>query len=43
LFLELRQRYLQGSVEREEYVEELASLADLCREAGLLPLPSRDG
>jgi hypothetical protein len=43
LFLELRQRYLEGSVEREEYVEELAGLADLCREAGLLPLPSRDG
>ena len=43
LFLDLRQRYLQGAVEREEYVEELAGLADLCREAGLLPLPSRDG
>ena len=43
LFLDLRQRYLGGSVAREEYVEELAGLADLCREAGLLPLPSRDG
>jgi hypothetical protein len=43
LFLDLRQRYLQGSVAREDYVEELARLADLCREAGLLPLPSRDG
>ncbi len=43
LFLDLRQRYLQGSVAREDYVEELACLADLCREAGLLPLPSRDG
>ncbi len=43
LFLDLRQRYLQGSVAREDYVEELAGLADLCREAGLLPLPSRDG
>ena len=43
LFLDLRQRYLAGSVDRERYVEELARLADLCREAGLLPLPSRDG
>jgi hypothetical protein len=43
LFLDLRQRYLEGSVEREEYVEDLARLADLCRDAGLLPLPSRDG
>ena len=43
LFLDLRQRHLQGSVAREDYVEELALLADLCREAGLLPLPSRDG
>ena len=43
LFLDLRQRYLEGSVERDEYVEELAGLADLCRDAGLLPLPSRDG
>ena len=43
LFLDLRQRYLEGSVEREEYVEELAQLADLCRDAGLLPLPTRDG
>jgi hypothetical protein len=43
LFLDLRQSYLDGKVERDEYVEELARLADLCREAGLLPLPSRDG
>ena len=43
LFLDLRQRYLAGSIARDDYVEELASLADLCREAGLLPLPSRDG
>jgi len=43
LFLDLRQRYLEGSVAREAYVEELAGLADLCREAGLLPLPTRDG
>jgi hypothetical protein len=43
LFLDLRQRYLEGSVAREEYVDELAGLAELCRDAGLLPLPSRDG
>ena len=43
LFLDLRQRYLRGAVDREDYVEELAGLADLCREAGLLPLPTRDG
>jgi hypothetical protein len=43
LFLELRQRYLDGVVAREDYVEELARLADLCRDAGLLPLPTRDG
>ena len=43
LFLELRQRYLDREVDRERYVEELAGLADLCRDAGLLPLPSRDG
>lgn len=43
LFLELRQRYLDGTVVRDDYVEELAGLADLCRDAGLLPLSSRDG
>ncbi len=43
LFLELRQRYFEGGVAREDYVEELAGLADLCRDAGLLPLPSREG
>jgi len=43
LFLDLRQRYLAGDVERVIYVDELARLADLCRDAGLLPLPSRDG
>jgi hypothetical protein len=43
LFLDLRQSYIAGDVERDDYVEELARLADLCRDAGLLPLPSRDG
>ena len=43
LFLELRQRYLDGDLPRDAYVEELGQLADSCRAAGLLPLPSRDG
>ena len=43
LFLDLRERYLADDVSRDAYVEELAGLADLCRDAGLLPLPSRDG
>ena len=42
MFLELRQRHLVGDLAREEYVDELTALADLCRGAGLLPLPSRD-
>jgi hypothetical protein len=42
MFLELRRRYLSGDLRREEYVDELAALADLCRGAGLLPLPARD-
>ena len=43
LFLELRQRYRVNDVTRDAYAEELVGLADLCRDAGLLPLPSRDG
>ncbi len=43
LFLDLRERYLADDVSRDDYAEELAGLADLCRDAGLLPLPSRDG
>ena len=42
MFLELRQRYLDDALDREAYVEELGQLADLCRDAGLLPLPTRD-
>ena len=42
MFLELRRRYLRGGLPREEYVDELTALADLCRGAGLLPLPTRD-
>lgn len=41
MFLELRQRYLDGTVTRDEYVDELSQLADQCRAAGLLPLASR--
>jgi hypothetical protein len=43
MFLDLRQRYLAGAIERDEYVDELAALAEQCRGAGLLPLPSREG
>jgi hypothetical protein len=42
MFLELRQRYLAGDLERDAYVVELGTLAELCRSAGLLPLPGRD-
>jgi hypothetical protein len=41
MFLELRAAYLRGSVARDVYVTELASLAEQCRSMGLLPLPSR--
>ena len=41
MFLELRRSYLLGDLVREDYVEELTALADLCRGAGLLPLPTR--
>jgi hypothetical protein len=39
-FLELRQQFLEGDVDRGEYVDELARLAEQCRDAGLLPMPS---
>jgi hypothetical protein len=42
MFLELRQRYLDGIIERDEYVDELSTLATQCRDAGLLPLPTHD-
>lgn len=42
MFVELRQQHLDGELPREEYVDELSALADLCRGAGLLPLPSRE-
>ena len=42
MFLGLRSRYLSGELTRDEYVEDLASLAEQCRDVGLLPLPSRE-
>ena len=41
MFLDLRERYLGGSIERDAYVDQLGDLAERCRSAGLLPLPSR--
>ena len=41
IFLELRQSYLAGDLERDAYVAQLGTLAAMCRGAGLLPLPSR--
>jgi hypothetical protein len=41
MFLDLRLGYLSGAVDRSTYVADLADLAERCRSAGLLPLPSR--
>lgn len=41
MFLDLRQQYLAGEMARADYVESLAAMAQQCRRAGLLPLPSR--
>ena len=41
MFLDLRRRYLQGEVDREQYVDDLTATAERCRAAGLLPLPAR--
>ncbi len=41
MFLDLRRSYLQGELDRQQYVAELSTLADRCRAQGLLPLPSR--
>lgn len=41
MFLDLREEYLEGTIGREHYIEQLADLADRCRSTGLLPLPSR--
>lgn len=42
MFVELRQQFVDGEISRADYLTELASLATLCRGAGLLPLPGRD-
>lgn len=41
MFLDLRETYLDGTISRDDYVAELAELAERCRAEGLLPLPSR--
>jgi hypothetical protein len=41
MFLDLRRAYLAGDVDRDRYVDDLSTLADQCRNVGLLPLPSR--
>ena len=41
MFLDLREEYLGGALGRDDYVEQLAALAERCRSMGLLPLPSR--
>ena len=41
MFLDLRRQHLEGTLSRTDYVTELARLADSCRQAGLLPLASR--
>lgn len=41
MFLDLREEYLAGSIDRDAYVGRLAELAERCRSMGLLPLPSR--
>ena len=41
MFLGLRTSYLDGDLDRDQYVEELSKLAERCRSVGLLPLPSR--
>ena len=41
MFLDLRRQHLEGKMTRTDYVTELARLADACRQAGLLPLASR--
>jgi hypothetical protein len=42
MFLDLREAYLDGTIERGDYVDQLGDLADRCRARGLLPLPSRN-
>ncbi len=41
MFLDLRDEYLEGSLDHDAYVAAISDLADSCRDVGLLPLPSR--
>ena len=41
MFLDLRESYLDGTVSRDDYIDQLSDLAERCRAMGLLPLPSR--
>ena len=42
MFLELRQSYLAGDFERDDYVAQLGTLAEMCRGAGLLAPTGRN-
>jgi hypothetical protein len=42
LFLDLRRQHLDGALGSDQYVAQLGWLSGSCREAGLLPLPTRD-
>ena len=42
LFLDIRRQHLDGALVGDAYVAELAQLSAMCRDAGLLPLPSRE-
>lgn len=41
MFLDLRDEFLAGELDHDDYVAAVSDLADKCREGGLLPLPSR--
>lgn len=42
LFLDLRRRHARGELDSDCYIAELGSLSAMCRDVGLLPLPTRD-
>ena len=42
LFLDLRKQHLDGALQGDQYVAELGALSAICRDVGLLPLPTRD-
>ncbi|MDE0803219.1 MAG: hypothetical protein OSA99_07830 [Acidimicrobiales bacterium] len=41
MFLDVRDGYLAGELDHDDYVAAVSDLADKCREGGLLPLPLR--